>query len=104
MTSPNFVPKNRVVTNVTNALQCVVTSSTHGFEVDQTVRLKVPSSYGMNLNEVGRVLTSNDDDFTLNIDTSFQDPFVEPTFTSGTQTGFTYAQATPDSGEWLNDA
>lgn len=104
MTSPNFVPKNRIVTDVTNAFPCVVTAATHGFVADQTVRLKVPPSYGMEVNEVGRVLSVNLNDFTISIDTSYRLPFVVPTFTSGTQTGFTYAQATPDSGEFFNDA
>lgn len=104
MTSPNFVPKNRVVTNVTNASPCVVTCATHGFVADQTIRLIVPPAYGMQIDEVGRVLSVNLNDFTLDVDTRSALPFVTPTFTSGTQTAFTYAQATPDSGVFFNDA
>lgn len=46
--NPIFYPRRRVITKVTQASQAVVTLSvTHGYEIGQKVRLRVPAEFGM---------------------------------------------------------
>lgn len=92
----DFVPKRRLISNVTNALRAVVTTTeVHGYETGQVVRLIVPFAYGMSLDYVQaiiEVLSANT--FETDVDTRNQNSFVEPTFPPG----FTQAQVVPISG------
>ncbi len=92
----NFVPKRRLLSNVTNALRAQVTTiEDHGYENGQLVRLIVPLAYGMSLNYIQaliEVVSSNE--FLTNLDTRNQNPFVTPTFPPG----FTPAQVVPITG------
>lgn len=94
--SPDFVPKRRLISNVTNAFQAVVTTTeAHGYETGLIVRLFVPRAYGMDLFNQGTVTRLDDTSFSVDIDTSNQSPFVEPTYPP---IQFTQAQVIPISG------
>ncbi len=99
---PDFVPKRRIIIDVTRALNAVVTTSEeHGYETGLEVRLIVPKSYGMELNFIPTEITvDTTTQFTTRVDTRSQDPFVTPTFPPG----FTDAQTVPISGETDNIA
>jgi len=87
------------VTNATEAL--VTTTEDHGYEVGQYVRLVVPEAYGMRLDYViGKILTvPNDDEFTVNVDTSSLLDYVTPT----APPSYTEAHVTPISGTTDNE-
>ncbi len=94
----NFVPKRRLIENVTNALAAVVTTiEDHGFETGYVVRVIVPQSYGMSLYAQAKIVVLTTDSFITDINTINQSPFVEPTFVPD-GTGFTQAQVVPISG------
>ncbi len=92
----DFVPKRRLISDVTNALHAVVmTTEDHGYEDGQIVRLFVPLAYGMSLNYVQariEVVTSNS--FETDVDTREEAAFVAPTYPPP----FTPAQVVPISG------
>lgn len=91
----NFTPVRRAVTNVTQALQAVVTTSeNHGYNSNEVVRLIVPGVYGMDLSYIQTliVVTSNTE-FTTQIDTTGQLPFLTPV----APPAFTNAQVVPIS-------
>lgn len=92
----DFVPKRRLLSNVTNALRAIVTTTEdHGYETGQIVRLIVPLAYGMHLNYVQtQIVVLSPTTFETDVNTSNQLPFVEPTFPPG----FTEAQVVPISG------
>lgn len=94
--SSDFVPKRRLLSNVTNALRAIVTTTEdHGYETGQIVRLIVPLAYGMHLNYVqAQIVVLSPTTFETDVNTSNQLPFVEPTFPPG----FTNAQVVPISG------
>lgn len=95
MTS-NFVPKRRSVTNVTNALNAVVTTSEdHGYSTGQIVRMIVPKAYGMSLSYIQTPIeVLSPTSFQTNINTSNQLTFVTPIFPPA----FTPAQVVPITG------
>ncbi len=96
MTLPaDFTPVRREITNVTLALQAVVTTSVgHGYNSDEYVRIIVPQSYGMDLAYIQTLITvDSTTQFTTQIDTTAQLPFVLPT----APPAFTNAQVVPIS-------
>lgn len=98
----DFVPKRRLISDVTRALNAeVTTSEDHGYETGLDVRLIVPKSYGMELQFVPtEISVTSSTQFTTTVDTRSQDPFVAPTFPPG----FTDAQTVPISGVTDNAA
>jgi hypothetical protein len=96
----NYVPQACLISNVTTAINAVVTTSTsNGFYTGQVIRIIVPQAYGMVVSYVQTIIRVIDDtDFITNIDTTGLLPFVAPTFTG---VAFTQAQAVPITGlEW----
>lgn len=81
MTVPDFTPKMKLVTNVTNAVEpTVTTSSAHGYTANQVVFMYVPETYGMRIvyREAKIVNITGLNTFTINIDTTLYDNFVIP--------------------------
>ncbi len=76
----NFTPVRRAITNVTQALQAVVTTSeNHGYNSNEWVRLIVPGAYGMDLDYIQTFITvTSNTQFTTTLDTTAQLPFVTP--------------------------
>lgn len=98
-----FTPLSRLVSNVTNAKQAVVTTTVaHGFTTGQSIRLFVPNDYGMAVNQRGVIDVVNDTSFSIDIDTIDLLAFSAPTAIPNTPTAFTPAQAIADSGTWNN--
>lgn len=95
MTS-NFVPKRRLISNVSQAVRAIVTTDEdHEFEDGQIVRLIVPLAYGMNLDYVqAKIVVLNATQFETDVNTSNEAPFVNPTIPPA----FTPAQVVPISG------
>ena len=78
---PLFVPQRRTITNITQANQAVVTTSTnHGLTPGQVVRILVPSRFGMNqLNRVqAEILAVTANTMTLNVNSSLFTAFAYP--------------------------
>ncbi len=100
--SSNFVPKRRLISDVTRNLNAeVTTSEDHQYESGLNVRLIVPLAYGMELNFVPtEISVTSPTQFITTIDTRSQDSFVAPTFPPG----FTDAQTVPMSGATDNIA
>ncbi len=80
---PIFYPRNRTITNITQAAQAVVTLSvTHQYTVGQQIRFGVPTSYGMveldgqTATIVARNTTTNT--ITVDIDTTAYTAFTFP--------------------------
>ena len=98
----DFVPKRRLISDVSRALNAVVTTSEdHEYETGLEVRLIVPRAYGMELNFIPtEIVVTSSNQFSTRVDTRSQDPFVTPTFPPG----FTDAQTVPISGETDNAA
>lgn len=98
-----YSPLRKLVSNVTNAVQAQVTTTTnHNFTDGQSVRLIVPEAYGMAINERGLVTFIDDTNFSITIDTSSSLAFVTPVAVPNTPSAFTDAQAVADSGLWNN--
>lgn len=94
----DFVPKRRLISNVTISTTAeVTTTEAHGYETGYVVRVFVPAAYGMSLYQQATIAVTGANSFLTNIDTSSQLPFVPPTFTPG-GVGFTDAQVIPMSG------
>jgi hypothetical protein len=97
----NYIYQRCLISNVTNAVNAIVTTSTaNGFINGEVIRIIVPPAYGMVLNYVQTTIQVIDQfNFQTTIDTSALLPFVAPTFTPGH--AFTPAQAVPMTGlEW----
>jgi hypothetical protein len=93
----DFVPKARLIANVTVGFQAeVTTTQEHGYENDQIVRLIVPKVYGMNLYNEAKVTVTSPTTFLTDVDTSNQFAFVSPTFMGDNP--FTQAQVVPITG------
>ena len=88
MTSPSTpntfaYPKMRIITDITRANPCVITlTQAPQYVVDQFVRVKVPSGWGMpQINGKIGVITATDDvlmTVTIDLDSSQFDAFVYP--------------------------
>ena len=91
----NFTPVRRAITNVTQALQAVVTTSeNHGYNSNEVVRLIVPGAYGMDLSYIQTlILVTSNTQFSTQVDTTGQLPFVAPV----APPAFTAAQVVPIS-------
>lgn len=93
----DFVPKARLIDNVTISSQAeVTTTEDHGYEDGQVVRVIVPRVYGMHLYDSTSITVTGATTFLTDIDTSNQYPFVAPIFI-GTNP-FTEAQVVPVTG------
>lgn len=92
----DFVPKRRLISNVTNAFEAIVTTTeNHGYQLGQYIRLIVPSVYGMELfYVVSRIQSLTGNTFTTDINTTQLAPFVTPMSTIN----FTDAQCVPING------
>lgn len=92
----DFVPKRRLISNVTNAFEAVVTTTEdHGYQLRQYIRLIVPSIYGMELFYiVSQIQSLTSNTFTTDIDTTQLEPFVTPMGI----VNFTEAQCVPING------
>lgn len=100
----DFQPVSTLISNVTNALNAVVTTSApHGWSSGYTVQIIVPSTYGMVVNEQTSIIVTGPTTFTTQIDTTGVDTFVTPTFTAYTASGFTSAQAVWVTGTALDN-
>lgn len=98
-----FYPSHRVITSISQAAQAVVVFSvTHSYQVGNTLRITVPSAFGMveMNNLLGTVVAVNNattgagaNSVTLNINSSAFTAFAWPT--SGEYAAFSPAQAVP---------
>lgn len=98
----NFQPRRREISDVTNALNAVVTTTeNHGYTQGQTIRLHVSEDYGMTLDfVVANILEINSDtSFTVDTDTSQLLPYATPS----TPPGFTQSHIVPMSGPYDNN-
>ncbi len=94
----DFVPKRRLISNVTNdVLAEVTTTENHGYETGYVVRVNVPEVYRMSLFAQAKIVVTGTTTFLTDIDTSNQPPFVAPVFVADGP-GFTEAQVVPMSG------
>lgn len=89
----DFVPKRRLIQNVTQALKAVVTTTEdHEYTTGDYIRIIVPRSYGMDLDYIQtKIMVTGTTTFETEINTLSQLPFVAPSFPPG----FTTAQAVP---------
>lgn len=81
MTSHEIVPNWKYVTNITNALQAVVTcADEHDFFLYELVTLHVSKYYGMDEVDgvTAKIIDLDSTTITLNLDTSSFTPFVYP--------------------------
>lgn len=98
----NFIPKRRLISAVTQAEQCTVTTTeNHGYTIGQTIRIIIPGAYGMTVDgELAKVVSlPAETQFVADLDTSKLNPFVAPS----APPSFTQAQVVPVSGTWDND-
>lgn len=93
---PDFVAKARLVSNVTNARNAVVTTTEdHGYQDGYVVTLIVPQAYGMYIPfKNGTITVISPTSFEININTLPLKSFVAPTYPPA----FTPAQVIPISG------
>jgi hypothetical protein len=104
----NFKPRRRLISAVTNALQGeVTTTEDHGYAISQKLRLLIPAIYGMTVEYVAATVVAipATDQFTVDLNTSALDTFVDPAvpYTTGSDPSFTQAQVTPITGVEYND-
>lgn len=93
----DFIPQRRLIQSVTNEANAVVTTTEdHGYTDGIYVRVEVPKSYGMHIFEQTKIIVTGSTTFMTEIDTSSQDPFVEPTLYP--PVAFTPAQVIPMGG------
>jgi len=89
--SPVFQPAMRMITNITNANPCVITTSfAHNFYSTDIVMLYIPRAFGLHelSNRIGQVTVIDDTSFSFPVDTTLMDAYSDP---SNTQ----YAQVVP---------
>ncbi len=98
----NFVPRRRLISAFTLAENgAVTTTENHDYESGLDVRVFVPREYGMDIDHVQTQITvTSNTEFTTDINTVFQAPFVAPNFPPA----FTDAQTVPMSGATDNIA
>ncbi len=103
LSDADYVPKNRLLSAVTNASSAVCTTTTdHGYAVGQLVRIHVDQAYGMRVDgEEATVLSvPTSDSFSCSLDTSSLSAFVVPT----APPAFTQAHVVPITGTEQNIA
>ena len=92
-----YYPKARFITAITQAASAVITMSViHGYTVGQTVRIVVPSAFGMTeinglLGTITAVTTGATNTITVNIDSTGFTAFAFPTSATAAA-GVTFAQ------------
>ena len=98
----DFVPKRKLISNVTTASRAVVTtSSAHGYDDVSLVRLHVLPPNPMILEGVeAQIKVLDSTSFETNVDTTILFPFAEPTL----PTQFTPSHVVPINGPYFNDA
>lgn len=88
-------PQHCLISSITNAVNAIVTTTTdHGYYTGMTVRLVVPSTYGMSLFVQTPIVVTGPTTFVTTVNTLDSDPFVAPVLT----VAFTPAQVTPMNG------
>jgi len=98
---PTYQPSMRIITAITQAVVATVTTSfAHQYVTGTTVRLDIPTGFGMTqLNQkVAEIVVTSPTTFTIPIDTRFYDAFVVPTYTllpSGLTVSLQQAQVVP---------
>lgn len=99
--NPRYYPRNRFVTGITQAANCVVTCSVvHTFQVGEKVRVRCPAVFGMKEIDglLGTVLavshSATVNSLTLDIDTSGFSAFAFPT-TATAATGISFPLVSP---------
>jgi hypothetical protein len=78
---PVYAPAMRLIQAITQAPHAEVTTSfAHGYISKTVVRIDVPFEFGMQqINQrTGSIVVTGDTTFTIDIDTSFFDPFSVP--------------------------
>lgn len=78
-TNPIFQPAMRVIESVTNAYPALITTTfSHQYATGMVVRLNIPPGFGMQeANQLySEIIVTGDTTFTMNIDTSDMDPYV----------------------------
>lgn len=78
---PMFQPAMRVVTDITNAYPCEVTTSfDHNYFTGDIIRIVIPNGWGMQQinQQASAIVVTGDDTFEMNIDTTGYDPFHDP--------------------------
>lgn len=78
---PQFQPAMRVITAITNGLPAVITTDIdHNYQTGLVVRLDIPENYGMIQADklFGPITRIDATSFSMDIDTTYFDAFVEP--------------------------
>ena len=94
-----YYPRNRLITSITQASSAVITLSvTHGFTAGQSVRIYVPSAFGMTeMNGLSATITAvntTNNTITVNVNSSSFTAFAFPTSATAAA-GVTFAQVVP---------
>lgn len=85
-TNPVFQPAMRLITAITNADPAIVTTSfAHQYKTGTIVRLDIPIACGMQQanKKTGTIVVLTPTTFSIDIDTSFFEPFSIPVLTDG---------------------
>lgn len=105
---PRFYPRNRYITAITLAASAVITLSvTHGYTVGQSVRINVPSAFGMTqinglIGNITAISTANNT-ITVDIDSTGFTAFAFPTSATAAA-GVTFAQVVPVGEAAINSS
>lgn len=100
MGEPDFEPERKIITAITNAKPAVVTATAHRYTTGYLIKITVPISYGMRIDDLYRKITVVDaNNFSIDFDSSLLDAFVVPG-----SPPYTPAQAIPVTGETDNIA
>lgn len=96
---PMFYPRRRLITNITQATQAVVTLSvTHGYTVGQLIVFNIPKQFGMTqLNGIRAMIVAintTNNTITVNVDTSAMTAWTFPSAATAAAP-FTPAQSIP---------
>lgn len=80
MTSPDYVPKRQLISNVTNAEEAVVTTTAaHGYSDGDYVMIVVPDAYNMWIDyKQTKITVTGLTTFSTTIDTRFEPAFGAP--------------------------
>lgn len=92
---PTFQPAMRIIATVSSGFPCTVTTTfAHNYITGMIVRLNIPPQFGLSQanGKQSPIIVTSDTTFTMNIDTTFMDPYVpSSTFPFSQQ----YGQVTP---------
>lgn len=76
---PTFQPAMRIIASIANSFPAIVeTTFAHQYQTGMIVRLNIPIGFGMQEanQKYGEIIVTGDTTFTIDIDTSFMDPYV----------------------------